>query len=79
MRVLLAAVAFNKGIMIHFNIGFTSIYIGLRHGFGFDIEYNDEIQHTFLVDDKEELLSYAGAIVKLPFMQIYIGDYYSNQ
>lgn len=52
------------------------IVINLRQGFGFDIEYNEDICH--IVDNGEandSLYTYSGAIILLPFIKIYIGEF----
>lgn len=54
------------------------ILIRLRQGIGFDIEYNDDICHR--IDNpetgKEEVIAYAGILISLPFLKIYIGDFF---
>ncbi len=51
------------------------ILIELRHGFGFDIEYNDDICHIADTDEIENgLFAFIGIIVMIPFVKIYIGD-----
>lgn len=54
------------------------ILIRLRQGIGFDIEYNDDICHR--VDNpeagKEEVWAFAGIMILLPFIKIYIGDFF---
>jgi len=51
------------------------ILIELRHGFGFDIEYNDDICHIADTDEIENgLFAFIGIIVLIPFVKIYIGD-----
>jgi hypothetical protein len=54
------------------------ILIRLRQGIGLDIEYNEDIQHTLVEDGKEVDLEYVGIIIKLPFISIYIGDFYEK-
>lgn len=52
------------------------IVINIRQGFGFDIEYNEDICH--IVDTGEEydtLHAFNGAIIMLPFLKIYIGEF----
>lgn len=53
------------------------ILVRLRQGLGFDIEYNEDICHTLVDDeDKETVVAYVGIIIKIPFITIYIGDFY---
>ena len=50
--------------------------INFRQGIGFDIEYNEDICH--IVDtggEKHKLYSYQGAIILLPFIKIYLGNF----
>ena len=48
-----------------------------RLGIGFDIEYNEDICHIVeFADEKEEVLAFMGIIIKLPFVSIYIGDFF---
>ena len=52
------------------------LIVKLRQGFGFDIEYNEDICH--IVDTGEEhdtLHIYHGIILLLPFLKIYIGEF----
>lgn len=53
------------------------LIIKFRQGIGLDIEYNEDICH--LVEDGDEkstgLYAYTGAIILLPFLKIYIGDF----
>lgn len=53
------------------------LIIKLRQGIGFDIEFNEDIYH--IADDGDEktmaLIAYTGAIVTLPFLKIYIGNF----
>jgi len=51
------------------------IRFALRQGIGFDIEYNDEICYVAIEDGEHELmLGFNGIIIKIPFVQIEIGD-----
>jgi hypothetical protein len=53
------------------------ITINLRTGIGLDIEYNEDICHIVQFgDDKEEVVAFMGVIIKLPFVSIYIGDFF---
>jgi len=46
-----------------------------RQGFGFDIEYNEEICYIAVAEDgREMLLGFNGMIIKVPFIQIDWGD-----
>lgn len=50
-----------------------------RLGIGVDIEHN-EINRYRLVDseDKEETVCFVGLIIKIPFMEILIGDFFTE-
>jgi len=51
------------------------ILLELRQGFGFDIEFNDDICHIADTDEiKNGLFAFIGIIILLPFIKIYIGD-----
>lgn len=53
------------------------ITINTRFGLGLDIEHNENIIH--LVGESEEdaePAAFAGLIIKVPFLSIYIGDFY---
>ena len=51
------------------------VLIELRQGFGFDIEYNEDICHIADTDEIENgLFAYVGIIILLPFIKIYIGE-----
>lgn len=52
------------------------ILVRLRQGIGFDIEYSEDICHVGVnsSDQKESVVGFHGAIIKLPFFQIYWGD-----
>lgn len=54
------------------------ITLNPRLGIGLDIEYNEDICHivAFGDSDKEEVLAFMGIIIKLPFVSIYIGDFF---
>jgi hypothetical protein len=47
-----------------------------RQGLGFDAEYTEDIVHI-MVDDKDDeyVVAFNGGIIKLPFCQIYFGDF----
>lgn len=48
-----------------------------RLGIGFDIEHNEDICHIVEFDnDKEEVVAFMGIIIKIPFVSIYIGDFF---
>lgn len=54
------------------------IHIHLRQGIGLDIEYNEDIQHT-LTDGTHDLeVEFIGIIIKIPFISIYLGDFYER-
>ncbi len=55
------------------------ILFNLRQGIGFDIEYNDDIQHTLSDGEKDWDVEFAGIIIKLPFFSIYIGDFFEKE
>ena len=46
----------------------------LRHGLGFDIEFNEDICHIVDTGEKQCLYGFTGVIILLPFTKIYIGD-----
>ena len=51
------------------------IIIELRHGFGLDIEFNNDICHIADTDEVTDgLFAFIGIIILLPFIKIYIGD-----
>jgi hypothetical protein len=52
------------------------ILFKLRQGIGFDIEYNEDICHILSNGEREDVVAFAGALIKLPFLTIYIGDFY---
>jgi hypothetical protein len=54
------------------------ITINPRLGIGLDIEYNEDVCHIVEFDnsDKEEVVGFMGIIIKLPFVSIYIGDFF---
>jgi uncharacterized protein YprB with RNaseH-like and TPR domain len=53
------------------------LIVNIRQGFGFDIEYNDDICH--IVEDADNgdnfIVAFNGAIIKLPFLKIYWGEF----
>ena len=54
--------------------------IRLRNGFGFDIEYNEDIIHRINYEDVDgnigdALVCYNGIIAKLPFFTVYFGHF----
>lgn len=55
------------------------ILLNLRQGIGLDIEYNEDIQHTISEGDKEYDVEFAGFIIKIPFLSIYIGDFFEKK
>jgi hypothetical protein len=52
------------------------IVIKTRLGIGCDIEYNEDICHIIETDDEDEVVAFMGIIIKLPFLSIYIGDFF---
>jgi hypothetical protein len=58
--------------------GNDMITINPRLGIGLDIEYNEDVCHIVEFDnsDKEEVVGFMGIIIKLPFVSIYIGDFF---
>ena len=54
------------------------IVIKLRQGIGLDIEYNEDICHIIEgeKEGEDEFVAFAGVIIKLPFISIYIGDFF---
>jgi hypothetical protein len=52
------------------------LVINLRQGFGFDIEYNEDICHIVDIGEKHDTLhAFNGIILLLPFLKIYIGEF----
>lgn len=53
------------------------IIVNTRFGLGFDIEHNENILH-YVGDDEDsaEVAAFMGLIIKLPFLSVYIGDFY---
>ena len=48
----------------------------MRQGLGIDIEYSEDICHIVVDDEGQEtVLAFNGGIVKLPFCQIYFGEF----
>ena len=52
------------------------IIIRPRQGIGFDIEYSEDVIHRVHTEEGDELLAYNGAIIRLPFILIYWGDFF---
>lgn len=57
------------------------VVLNFRNGFGFDIEYNEDIIHVISVEDEngeeeKTLGGFVGIIVRLPLLAIYIGDFH---
>jgi hypothetical protein len=52
------------------------IMITLRQGIGLDIEYNEDICHIVTDGVEENVVAFAGVLIKIPFVTIYIGDFY---
>ena len=52
------------------------IMLKLRQGIGFDIEYNEDICHIVTNGNEENVVAFAGVLIKIPFITIYIGDFY---
>jgi len=52
------------------------IMFKLRQGIGLDIEYNEDICHIVTNGDEEQVVAFCGALIKLPFLTIYIGDFF---
>jgi hypothetical protein len=53
----------------------------LRQGIGFDIEYNEDVCHIIVEETEkgsdETFVAFAGIIVKLPFVVIYLGEFFN--
>jgi hypothetical protein len=45
-----------------------------RQGIGFDIEYNEDICHVLETSEGDNMYSFAGVIIMLPFFKLYIGE-----
>ena len=64
----------------YFFLRIYMIRFALRQGIGFDIEYNDEICYVAIEDEERELmLGFNGIILKIPFVQIEIGDMFEME
>ena len=51
----------------------------LRLGIGFDIEHNEINRYCMLDEEgKEEIVCFVGLIIKLPFIEILIGDFFTE-
>ena len=51
-----------------------------RNGFGFDIEYTDEVCHIVGIEDEkgnevDVVGAFEGIIIKLPLLSIYLGSW----
>ena len=55
------------------------ILFNLRQGIGLDIEYNEDIQHTLSDGETDIDCEFMGVIIKIPFVSIYIGDFYEKE
>ena len=55
------------------------ILFNLRQGIGFDIEYNEDIQHTLSDGETDVNVEFIGIILKIPFISIYIGTFYERE
>jgi len=52
------------------------IMFKFRQGIGFDIEYNEDICHIVTNGEEENVVAFAGVLIKLPFITGYIGDFF---
>ena len=52
------------------------ILLRFRHGIGLDIEYNEDICHILTDGKAEEVVAFVGVIIKLPFLTLYLGEFY---
>lgn len=52
------------------------IMFKIRQGIGFDIEYNEDICHIITNGEEENVVAFAGVLIKIPFITIYIGDFF---
>ena len=52
------------------------IMFRFRQGIGFDIEYNEDICHIVTNGEDENVVAFAGILIKIPFITAYIGDFY---
>ena len=52
------------------------IMFKFRQGLGFDIEYNEDICHIVTNGEEENVVAFAGVLIKLPFVTTYIGDFF---
>jgi hypothetical protein len=51
--------------------------VKLRQGIGLDVEYNEDICHIIQDDNgNEDFVAFQGALIKIPFFTIYIGDFF---
>lgn len=52
------------------------ILLRFRHGIGLDIEYNEDICHILTDGKTEDVVAFVGVIIKIPFITIYLGEFY---
>lgn len=53
------------------------LVINFRQGIGLDIEYNEDICHVIQSGEGEEdVVAFAGILIKIPFFTIYYGDFF---
>jgi len=53
-----------------------SFVFKFRQGIGLDIEYNEDICHIVTNGEDEKGVAFCGVLLKLPFLTIYIGDFF---
>jgi hypothetical protein len=53
-----------------------SFVFKFRQGIGLDIEYNEDICHIVTNGEDEQVVAFCGVLLKLPFLTIYIGDFF---
>lgn len=52
------------------------IMFKFRQGIGLDIEYNEDICHIVTNGTDENVVAFCGVLIKLPFITMYIGDFF---
>ena len=56
-----------------------NLIVQMRLGIGFDIEHNEINRYCMLDEEgKEEIVCFVGLIIKLPFIEILIGDFFTE-
>jgi hypothetical protein len=68
-------------VLAQFDRRIMDVTLHFRNGFGFDIEYNEDICHVVGLNKEGEeeetniVASFQGVIIKIPLVSLYIGDW----